>query len=81
MARMSIGGQGHLSRFGIGAQVALTALLAFAATIGINFLAARPGIRTTIDLTAAKQNQLSTATMGVPERCDHTSSPVRLERP
>ena len=65
MARLSAIGQGRLARFGIGVQVALSGLLALAAVLMINWLAARPGVRQRFDLTATSQNTLSTATMGV----------------
>ncbi len=67
MARLATR-QGTLARLGIGIQVLLTVLLALAAVLMINWLAARPGIRQRFDLTAARQNTLSTATSGVLDR-------------
>lgn len=63
MARMT--GQSKVARLGIGAQVALTGLLALAAVLMINWLAARPQVRVRWDLTETEQNTLSTATQGV----------------
>lgn len=68
MARLSSIGQGRLARLGIGAQVTVSGLLALAAVLMINWLAARPGLRQRFDLTATSQNTLSTATMGVLRR-------------
>ncbi len=65
MARMNSRGQGRLARAGIGFQVWSSAVLALAAVLMINWLAARPGVRQRFDLTATAQNTLSTATMGV----------------
>lgn len=65
MARLSSIGQGRLARLGIGMQVTLSGLLALAAVLMVNWLAARPGVRQRFDLTATSQNTLSTATMGV----------------
>lgn len=64
----SSGRVGWLSRLGIGAQVLVSAVLALAAVLLVNWLAARPGIRQRVDLTAASSNTLSTATLGVIER-------------
>ncbi|MEZ6013749.1 MAG: GldG family protein [Planctomycetota bacterium] len=57
-------GSGWLSRLGIGAQVALSAALALAAVLLVNWVAARPGLRHRFDLTSAGRNTLATATQG-----------------
>jgi predicted small integral membrane protein len=64
------GNVGWLSRFGIGVQVLLTAALALVALLLVNWLAARPGIRQRVDMTSAKSNTLSTASLGVLERLE-----------
>jgi predicted small integral membrane protein len=66
----SHGNVGWLSRFGIGVQVLLTAVLALVALLLVNWLAARPGIRQRVDMTSAKSNTLSTASLGVLERLE-----------
>ncbi|MEM6675953.1 MAG: GldG family protein [Planctomycetota bacterium] len=61
---------GRLSRLGIGAQVIASIALALAAVLLINWLAARPGIRKRVDLTAASSNTLSTAAQSVLENLE-----------
>jgi len=61
-------GMGLGSRFGIGLQVALSAVLALVAVLLVNWLAGRPGVRQRFDLTATGKNTLSTATLGTLER-------------
>lgn len=61
---------GRLSKIGTTLQVSVTVLLAVAAVLLVNWLAARPGIRQRIDLTSTDENTLSTATLGLLERLD-----------
>jgi hypothetical protein len=68
MSMLDRQGTGLLSRFGIGVQVALSAVLALAAVLLVNWLAGRPGVRQRFDLTASGKNSLSTATLGTLER-------------
>ena len=68
MSMLERQGMGLGSRFGIGVQVALSAVLALAAVLLVNWLAGRPGVRQRFDLTATGKNTLSTATLGVLER-------------
>ena len=83
VARMSGSGGnvGWLSRFGIGAQVLLTAALALMALLLVNWLAARPGIRQRVDMTASGSNTLSTASLGVLERLESDIQIDILYRP
>ncbi len=67
---------GRLSRLGIGVQVFLSGVLALVAVLLINWLAGRPGIRQSLDLTATSRNTLATATLGVLERIEDT---VRID--
>lgn len=64
------------ARLAIFAQVTLTVILALAATLLVNWLAGRPGIRRRFDLTATAQNTLSTAAVGVLERLEE---PVAID--
>ena len=75
------GNVGWLSRFGIGAQVLLTAALALMALLLVNWLAARPGIRQRVDMTASGSNTLSTASLGVLERLESDIQIDILYRP
>ncbi len=75
------GNVGWLSRFGIGAQVLLTAALALVAVLLVNWLAARPGIRQRVDMTNAESNTLSTASLGVLERLESDIQVDILYRP
>lgn len=72
---------GRLSRLGIGAQVFVTGLLAVAAVLLVNWLVARPGVRMRFDLTAAGNNTLATATLGVLERLEDEVTIDILYRP
>jgi len=69
-------GTGFFSRFGIGAQVALSAVLALAAVLLINWLSARPGVRLRFDLTETGRNTLATATRGLLAQLE---APIRIE--
>lgn len=60
----------RLSRVGTGLQVVVTIVLAVAAVLLVNWLAARPGVRQRFDLTSTSENTLSTATLGLLERLD-----------
>ncbi|MEE2939143.1 MAG: Gldg family protein, partial [Planctomycetota bacterium] len=60
----------RLSKIGTGVQVGLTVVLAVAAVLLVNWLAARPGVRQRFDLTSTSENTLSTATLGLLERLD-----------
>lgn len=60
----------RLSRVGTGFHVAVTVVLAVAAVLLVNWLAARPGVRQRFDLTSTSENTLSTATLGLLERLD-----------
>lgn len=64
MSMLERQGMGLGSRFGIGLQVALAAVLALLAVLLVNWLAGRPGVRQRFDLTATGKNTLSTATLG-----------------
>ena len=75
------GNVGWFSRFGIGVQVLFTAALALAAVLLVNWLAARPGIRQRVDMTAAGSNTLSTASLGVLERLESDIQIDILYRP
>ena len=57
--------RGRWSRLSIGAQVALTTILAIAAAGMLTWLSERPGLRWRKDLTAAQSNTLAPATMTV----------------
>ncbi|MEL6905150.1 MAG: hypothetical protein AAFP22_07080, partial [Planctomycetota bacterium] len=67
---------GRVSRLGIALNVAVTVALAVAAVVLVNWLSARPGVRQRIDLTAAGQNTLSTASLGLLSRLEDD---VRIE--
>jgi hypothetical protein len=58
---MSSNRVGGGARAGIGAITGLSVLLALACVVLINWLAARPGVRTNIDLTQSGRNTLSPA--------------------
>lgn len=66
----------RFSRLGTGLQVSLTVVLAVAAVLLLNWLAARPGVRQRFDLTSTSENTLSTATLGLLERLERD---VRVE--
>ncbi len=72
---------GGLARFGIGAQVLLTAALALAALLLVNWLVARPGLRQRLDLTSSGSNTLSTASMGVLDQLESDIQVDILYRP
>ena len=56
---------GKISRLGILAQVVLAVVLALAAVLAVNWLAARPGVRQRYDLTATGSASVDASTRGV----------------
>ena len=63
-------GTGRGTRLAIFLHVVLGATLALASLLLVNWLSARPGMRYRMDLTAAGQNTLSTAALGVLNRLE-----------
>lgn len=61
---------GRLSKLGTALQLLVTVLLAVAAVVLVNWLAARPGVRQRFDLTSTSENTLSTATLGLLDRLE-----------